>query len=222
MVETKTYRSRRRRTAHTKATRGRTSGWRKDPAGRRERMLDAATRLLAERGYDGLRTRDVAQAAAVSEGTVFHHFGSKQGLLQTIAARYAHGFVEAMFREAERGEPDRDVDATIRRAFAYVRHHQPPFGLFLLADGSAATESARAAHRDAIVENLTRIFAGWQERGLVRPIEPRITAELCFGLVETALRECFVRASGANEELYVGEVVRAIAAMLQRSPEPVP
>ncbi len=47
---------------------------------KRERILEAATRLFAERGYAAARAEDVARAAGIAKGSVFQHFGSKEAL----------------------------------------------------------------------------------------------------------------------------------------------
>ena len=70
--------------ARVEPTRGRQrrSTWRKDPDGRRERILAAAARLFGEKRFGSVRSIDIARAAGVSEGTIYHHFGSKQDLLR--------------------------------------------------------------------------------------------------------------------------------------------
>jgi AcrR family transcriptional regulator len=55
----------------------------------RETLLDAALRLLEERGPGALRIRDLAAATDKSTMGVYTHFGSKQGLLEQV---YLHGF----------------------------------------------------------------------------------------------------------------------------------
>jgi AcrR family transcriptional regulator len=59
------------------------------PSTTRETLLDAALRLLEERGPGAVRIRDVAAAADQSTMGVYTHFGSKQGLLEQL---YLHGF----------------------------------------------------------------------------------------------------------------------------------
>jgi AcrR family transcriptional regulator len=59
------------------------------PSTTRETLLDAALRLLVERGPGALRVRDLAAAAEQSTMGVYTHFGSKQGLLEQL---YLHGF----------------------------------------------------------------------------------------------------------------------------------
>jgi AcrR family transcriptional regulator len=52
-------------------------------AERRERILDAARTLVADRGYEGLTMRDLARAAKVSVPTLYNLFGSKDAILVT-------------------------------------------------------------------------------------------------------------------------------------------
>jgi len=47
---------------------------------RRDRILEAAMRQFADRGYRGTRVEDVASEVGVAKGTVFLDFGSKEGL----------------------------------------------------------------------------------------------------------------------------------------------
>ena len=53
----------------------------------RERILDSAEKLFAERGYAGTSLRDLTQAASVNLGAVNYHFGSKEGLLKAVLSR---------------------------------------------------------------------------------------------------------------------------------------
>jgi AcrR family transcriptional regulator len=51
----------------------------------RTRILQAAQKLFASRGFDGTTTRDLAQAAGVAEGTLFRHFANKKSILVEVA-----------------------------------------------------------------------------------------------------------------------------------------
>jgi AcrR family transcriptional regulator len=53
---------------------------RADAARNRRRVLDAARRLFAERGLGNVSISDIAEAAGVAKGTVFHRFGDRRGL----------------------------------------------------------------------------------------------------------------------------------------------
>ena len=55
-----------------------------DDANPRERLLDAAERLFAERGFEGTPLRAVAEAAGVNPALVSYYFGGKRGLLEAV------------------------------------------------------------------------------------------------------------------------------------------
>jgi AcrR family transcriptional regulator len=53
----------------------------------RERLLDAAERIFAERGFEGASMRAVTQAAGASVSAANYHFGSKEALLRETLLR---------------------------------------------------------------------------------------------------------------------------------------
>src|SRR5246500_2254719 len=56
----------------------------------RQQLTDAATEMFIERGFDGFRVTDVAEACGVSEKTVFNYFPTKESLvLDRLAATIA-------------------------------------------------------------------------------------------------------------------------------------
>jgi AcrR family transcriptional regulator len=55
-----------------------------DAARNRVLLLDAARRLIAERGTDAVSMDDIAAAAGVGKGTVFRRFGSRAGLMMVL------------------------------------------------------------------------------------------------------------------------------------------
>jgi AcrR family transcriptional regulator len=57
------------------------------PSGGREEILRATHDLLRERGMAKLTTREVAERAGVSEGSVFYHFEDRFGLLKAVFER---------------------------------------------------------------------------------------------------------------------------------------
>ncbi|WP_461022499.1 TetR/AcrR family transcriptional regulator [Thalassiella azotivora] len=52
-----------------------------------QRLLDAATRLFAERGYEGTSVQQVVDAAGLTKGAMYHYYASKDDLLAQIYTR---------------------------------------------------------------------------------------------------------------------------------------
>jgi AcrR family transcriptional regulator len=55
---------------------------------RRHDILDVFTRMVAERGYEAVSLREVADELAISKATIIHHFGTKEQMLQQVHEVY--------------------------------------------------------------------------------------------------------------------------------------
>lgn len=56
---------------------------------RKEQILEAARRVFAEQGFHATRMSDIAQAAEVSQGTLYHYFRSKDKLFMALLSTWA-------------------------------------------------------------------------------------------------------------------------------------
>jgi AcrR family transcriptional regulator len=61
-------------------------------ADRRSDLLEAAYDLLAEKGLEGLRTRDIAARAGVNISTLHYYFGTKEALMLAVVTRLGQDF----------------------------------------------------------------------------------------------------------------------------------
>ena len=68
---------------------------RADAAANRVRVLEAAARVLAERGAEGTSIDAVACEAGVGKGTVFRRFGDRSGLFQALSDEHLRTFQDA-------------------------------------------------------------------------------------------------------------------------------
>jgi AcrR family transcriptional regulator len=75
-------------------------------------LIDAATQIFAEKGYDVATTREVAERAECSEGLIHRYFGGKSGLLMAILERKADS---AMDTSAEVMPEQADLAAEIHQ-----------------------------------------------------------------------------------------------------------
>ncbi|SIO89976.1 TetR/AcrR family transcriptional regulator [Nocardiopsis sp. JB363] len=70
-----------------------------------ERLLSAATRLFAERGFEGTSVQEVVAAAGVTKGAMYHYFGSKDDLLFEVYARVLRMQTEHLMAISSRDAP---------------------------------------------------------------------------------------------------------------------
>ena len=54
---------------------------------RKEEILDVAEQLFAEKGFDNASTNDIIKKIGIARGTLYHHFSSKEEILDAIVDR---------------------------------------------------------------------------------------------------------------------------------------
>ena len=69
----------------------------RDPEGTREAILEAARGVLAQDGKEGLSVAQVAVVAGVNRGTAYHHFQTREQLIEATAAWVAEKLNQAAF-----------------------------------------------------------------------------------------------------------------------------
>ena len=89
---------------------------------KRVKILDAATRVFAERGFFGAQVADIAKRAGVAAGTVYLYFRSKDDVLLSVFDRT----MEEAIREGH--EALRDIDDPAERLRRIARLHLERLG----------------------------------------------------------------------------------------------
>ena len=134
----------------------------------REEILDAATRLMAARGFDGTSISTLAKESGLPASSIYWHFGSKEGVLMAVMERGAQEFVRLTSPEnlplaASRSEK---VTWVLQRA-ARIIEESPEFlrlqTILLLSapagGANAAVLRLRQQQRDGLRDALALCFA---------------------------------------------------------------
>ncbi|MFD0686122.1 TetR/AcrR family transcriptional regulator [Actinomadura fibrosa] len=66
-----------------------------------ERILAAATRVLSERGYDGASTNRIAEAAGISNGSLYQYFPNKDAIVVAVLDRFADRLADRLGAQIE-------------------------------------------------------------------------------------------------------------------------
>jgi len=124
---------------------------------RRKDLVHIAYRLIAEKGLEGLRTRQVAEAAGIDSGTLHYHFPSKQALIQAVVD---HWFDDFRANRAGRGtSPANAVEELRNEIFdvaARVRESPEQFIVTLEL-------TVRASRDRAVAKILARMLQEWTD-----------------------------------------------------------
>lgn len=152
----------------------------------RTRVLEAAARLFAERGLEAVSIQDIRDASGVSNGSIFHHFGSKNGValhvyLEERRAYWDHAIAAV---EAHDGDPVDALGAAVRATLAYQEAH-PERHNFMIECASSSWTRAHAEPVQALNAEFTTRFIAWGAphamAGRLRPIDAQLVAALVFG-----------------------------------------
>jgi TetR/AcrR family transcriptional regulator len=149
-------------------------------------ILQAAARLFAELGFDGVSMRGVAEEAGVSKANIYHHFSSKQALylaiLQTSAAETAE-LVEGLASGA--GGFDQRL-GVFAKAYQHHLFDRRLSSRLLLREALSGDEKKSKTIADQVVGNVFRrmisILCAGQEAGVLRDeLDPALCAFLLMG-----------------------------------------
>lgn len=131
---------------------------------RRQAILDAALGLFAARGLRATSIEDICAASGASNGSLYHHFGSKEGIAAALYASaiedYQRGAL-AVFRNAQSAEAG--FCGCVEHYLHWVRDHRELAGLMLAVEHSDVRELA--ADRVAALNETFRDEIGEWMRG---------------------------------------------------------
>jgi TetR/AcrR family transcriptional regulator, cholesterol catabolism regulator len=153
---------------------------------RREELLAIAASLFAERGFKNTTVRDIADAAGILSGSLYHHFDSKEAmvdeLLDTFQTELWKQYDEI---EASDRSPREKLEAVVRASFDAIDHHHSEVAIFQ-NDAAHLVTFDRFAYLDARNNKFRTLWTGLLEAG-VRSGELR--ADLDVELVYRFLRD---------------------------------
>jgi AcrR family transcriptional regulator len=92
---------------------------------RRTELLDLAATMFAERGFRATTVRDIADAAGILSGSLYHHFDSKESMVDEILTRFQEGLF-GRYEEivAEGRGPRETLEAVVVASFEAIdRNH---------------------------------------------------------------------------------------------------
>jgi AcrR family transcriptional regulator len=169
-------------------------------------LLRAAREVFGERGYDGARTREIAERAQATEQTMYRHFRTKeelfeQSVFQPLSQLVAE-LVEEFQERAERGLTDEQLTRDyVTTLFRFLRANRRQL-LTLVTLYSHSPEPPPMSPLDHLFPALEQtLVTGLNEHGQ-DPGAARLLARLTFGMVLSAavLDESFLGLDADREQ----------------------
>jgi AcrR family transcriptional regulator len=138
----------------------RTRAARAQKADARERLLAAAGKLFAERGYRAASVDDVAAEAGFSKGAVYWHFDSKEDLLHTLIDERMRDRTEAMLDRIADAPTDVDAGQEVGGRYMEMLGEDPDLVLLTVEYWSIAVRDPKLRKRYAERERARRRALG--------------------------------------------------------------
>ena len=168
---------------------------------KRNAILDAATRLFAERGLAASPTSEISKLAGVAEGTLFTYFGTKDELINSLYREIKLELADAMMSDFPR---KKNVRSRTRHVWdRYVRwgianpKQRKVLGQLLVSE--VLTKESRAAGSAPFVEFQTMIRDGIEGRVFRNDLPVELISKSFGALVEAAIDLTVSNPSKANK-----------------------
>jgi AcrR family transcriptional regulator len=156
---------------------------------RRNQLVIAAYHIIAEKGFEGLRTREVADIVGINHATLHYYFPSKEDLIQGVV-----DYLIEQFSSTHTPQQFFDYSAQdlLRAEFAYINqiHNQPE--MFIVLNEL----SLRAMRDEAIAKLLNVMDNGWHsylrnilQNGIKSKMyRSDLDVELCASIIMTIIK----------------------------------
>ncbi|MEV0527135.1 TetR/AcrR family transcriptional regulator [Streptomyces sp. NPDC050439] len=158
-----------------------------------DRLLDAALRVYADSGEQGVTVGALTKASGVSLGSLYHHFGSVDGLMSALLQRWLGRLLVEMAASVERSRTARTGIRALVRAYLKFIQENPEAARLLHSSYADRLGMAQARQiRDAQEARLSPLTAWMQQHvdsGEVAPLPMALLEGLVLGpVVATARR----------------------------------
>jgi AcrR family transcriptional regulator len=180
------------------------------PEQKRAQLLHAAQELFAANGFEATTTAEIARQAGMSEGVLFHQFGTKRGLYDQLADDYGRDLATSLALESE---TEITEEMIVCCAFAFADRNPRLYQLFAISGPKLdefGTTPVSATLVAAIEARLKRDMAN----GEARPGHTQTMAELQFAVVDACYRAWSRDPDPKHRDQYIDEAAHSMKAML--------
>ena len=156
------------------------------PATSAERILSTALDLFAVRGYDATAVREICEAAGITKPTLYHFYGSKEGVLQALVTTGFQRFRQLV--DAAMAEPGsfRARLKSVARAMFDSATRQPLYwrfmhGIVWAPPGTAPKTASCTEFYEGVIEVLARAEKVAVEQGELTAGDSKVRMLILMG-----------------------------------------
>jgi TetR/AcrR family transcriptional regulator, fatty acid metabolism regulator protein len=157
---------------------------------KRRQILDAAVHAFARKGYHACRVGEIAEEAGVAYGLVYHYFGSKEEVLETIFRDTWTQMLARVREVQEEGGPAREQVRKVTALLLRTWHRDPDLVRVLVHEVTRSPEQLPRQIEEIghAYKALESIVAAGQASGEFRSdLDPQLAATIFYGALEEVL-----------------------------------
>jgi AcrR family transcriptional regulator len=164
------------------------------PTDKRDAILAAALALFVERGYHGTAVPAIADRAGVAAGTIYHHFESKERLVNAVFELWKQRIAREVHEHFPAAAPPREQFRAMWNQMARFALAHPEAYTFLEFHHHGSYLDAPNKMLDAGLKQFAALVVGQaQASGVIKPAEPMLLMELVFGAFNGMMRAHYER-----------------------------
>ncbi len=191
---------------------------------RRTELLELAARMFAERGFRATTVRDIADAAGILSGSLYHHFDSKESMVDEILT----SFQEELFGRYEeivaQGKGPREtLEAVVVASFESIDRHHAEVAIYQ-NEAKYLSQFERFSYLRDRNNEFRKLWVGILESGVAAGVfRPDLDVELVYRFVRDTVwvavhwyRPGGELSAAAVAEQYLGILLDGIAMRRRR------
>ncbi|EWT02233.1 TetR family transcriptional regulator [Intrasporangium oryzae NRRL B-24470] len=183
----------------------------------RDRVLEAASEVFAERGFHGASVEDICERAGFTRGAFYSNFSSKDDLVLELSTRHAQALVDRIRSAASR--PEASPEDVLTDVFASLADEPlrkdrwlvltTEFTLHAIRDAKARTAWAEQQRRirDALIAVVDETV---DQRGITLPMPTEIFVRAAMALANGSMTQQLVEPGSLD----AGELERTVLPVL--------
>jgi TetR/AcrR family transcriptional regulator, fatty acid metabolism regulator protein len=156
---------------------------------KRRRLLDAAVRVFARKGYHAARIGDIAEEAGVAYGLLYHYFSSKEEVLRSVFRDTWRALIQTIKNVEEGDDPPPEQLRKVAEILLRSWRRDPDLVRVLVLE--VTRSSLLAGEMDEVVASFSaiqEIIERGQADGSIRPdLDARLASYVFYGAIDELL-----------------------------------
>lgn len=182
-----------------------------DTRSKRQAIIEASRKIFATKGYEDTTIAEIAEDAGIAVGTVYLYFRNKREIYTSVSLDQMVALAAVMEDPRIVTLPFEQVPRAIIETIFRICHQNGRLMSLFKVDIQSQEEIQQHKTAEAVITNaLDNFLRQAIAQGQLASFDTEMYAKILFGLVDSALYDCFCVEGGEGEELYRERTIEII------------